>query len=358
MASRRRHYSRLNAMLKASDPHASWRAMRAKVTRRLYRSRKYDSAPATVRIVGSFGIEQPEDLDHFVATAGEIIDQNTRVLTIDIVSCSRVWPSGVTFLASLAQHIQLTGRRGSPPRIRSTASKHNDVNRYLDECGFYDYVGRPPDVSLGGERFADVVKIRRENRRSDQQPREQEICTLLRDHSFLDDEGVEWFDSVVLTELLGNVTEHGIPHQDRGWWVLAQHHRAHQLISVCIADNGIGIGHSLRTGPQGESLDIQALRPEESDHRCIELALKPNTSGAIAAPLPTSKRRRRYSKGARKGNGLDRVRSKCKELHIPLTILSHHGLVILGRNGQLQTSKSFPGRLFAGTLYHMSIPTR
>ncbi len=80
--------------------------------------------------------------------------------------------------------------------------------------------------------------------------REEEILSLVERHSSLDAEQLEWFYSVILTEIFNNVTEHGISHKDNGWWLLAQYHKRHKIISLCIADNGIGVRNSLLTGPQ------------------------------------------------------------------------------------------------------------
>jgi len=56
------------------------------------------------------------------------------------------------------------------------------------------------------------------------------------------------FDSIILTEVFSNVTEHGVSKFDAGWWILAQYHSTHKYIQYSIADNGIGIRNSLMSG--------------------------------------------------------------------------------------------------------------
>jgi len=47
-----------------------------------------------------------------------------------------------------------------------------------------------------------------------------EVYNLIKERSSLSPESLEWFDSVVLTEVFANVTEHGVSHGDSGWWMV------------------------------------------------------------------------------------------------------------------------------------------
>ena len=94
---------------------------------------------------------------------------------------------------------------------------------------------------------------------------------LLRRLSSLNNDQIEEFINYVLIEIFNSVTEHGMPqkNKDEGWWMIAQHHQRHQFISLCIADNGIGIANSLYTGPQkaeiikriGGTLQLLVVKP-------------------------------------------------------------------------------------------------
>ena len=110
---------------------------------------------------------------------------------------------------------------------------------------------------------------------------------LLRRLSSLNNDQIEEFINYVLIEIFNSVTEHGMPqkNKDEGWWMIAQHHQRHQFISLCIADNGIGIANSLYTGPQkAEIIKRIGGNSPASSGKAIELAIEKNISGAISAP--------------------------------------------------------------------------
>jgi hypothetical protein len=164
---------------------------------------------------------------------------------------------------------------------------------------------------------------------------------------------------VVLTEILLNVTEHGITNFDKGWWVLAQYHPSHGIISICIADNGIGVRNILMTGPQ-ES-DIPITNNPRNDADFIELALTAQISGALLAPKKTKSFLllfQRYERGAHRGNGLKRIRSTCKGLRIPFALVSHNGYVFIDSDGNIARKASMGRKVFAGTLHHFIIPAK
>ncbi len=234
------------------------------------------------------------------------------------------------------------------------------VNSYLKHCGFYKYVNRPSD-DVKKDYYSDeqVVKIKREKQPSNIEIREDEIINLLRKYSTLDSNQIDLFNCIVLTEILLNVTEHGVTYRDRGWWVLAQYHPSHGFISLCIADNGIGLRNIFMTGPQMS--DIPIVNNALKDAEFIKLALTEQVSGAILAPKKTKRfllLSKRYERGSHRGNGLIRIRAACKNLQIPFAIISHNGYVFVDKNANITKIKSMQNKVFAGTLHHFLIPAK
>jgi anti-sigma regulatory factor (Ser/Thr protein kinase) len=237
-------------------------------------------------------------------------------------------------------------------------------NSYLNHSGFYDYVHAKHPAEVEDQNHypeKEVVKIEREKKLSNIEPREDKIISLLQQFSLFDARQIELFNSIILTEAFNNVTEHGVSHRDRGWWLLAQYHKKHGIISLCIADNGIGIRNTLMTGPQSDDIGKSIANTPENDGKFIKMAIEETVSGALAAPLKTAGgflSSKKYEKGAHRGNGLKRITSTCEKLGIPFTILSHHGYVFLDASGNMIRNGSMPRRVFAGTLYHLLIPAK
>ena len=236
-------------------------------------------------------------------------------------------------------------------QIASTDSGFENVNNYLITCGFYKYVGRQENPILQDKNTNDVLKIQREHDKHLVDEREDEIVSLLRKNTLFTNEQLELFNSIILTETFNNVLEHGIVNRDEGWWVLAQVHNKHGFISLCIADNGIGFVNTLQNGPQ--SKEIKALELSEGD--LIRYAFTENVSGASNA-TPTTKKSK-SNRGARRGNGLGRIKQTCKNLEMEFTIVSHKGYCHVDTNGNI-TTKSFDEIIFGGTLYSFIIPMK
>lgn len=319
----------------------------------------YKKPPLRVGIAGEFGIEEPSEIDYFLQTANSIIDFNSTQLTLELEACTRMWPSAITLFCSLMQWVELS-TRGSRrrPRIQSTPSRSDKLNSYLGHCGFYDYVKRLRDTDQDYYSDEDIVKIQRETQPINIEIRENEIIELLTNYSLLSVDQIELFNCKVLTEVLNNVTEHGVSYVDKGWWVLAQYHGKHAIISLCIGDNGIGIRHSLASGPQAKDILQKLNNTPRNDGDFIKMALEQTVSGAVEAPQKTGMLLKRYESGVHRGNGLQRITDTCKKLGIPLSILSHHGYAFVDKNGRIYKYGSMGGRVFAGTLYHMVIPAK
>lgn len=336
----------------------SLRASRDHIRRIVYKNRSYDGDKQQIVVLnGEVGIEDSSGIDYFLDAASTFIDFNSKELIFDLTKCTRMWPTGITLLCSLTEWVELTSTKNHRPRLASTPSSDVRVNSYLADSGFYGFVKRGKDTDESFYSNEEIVKIQREVKAANIEEREAEFVELLKKFSRLNQEEIELFDSKVLTEVFANITEHGVTHRDKGWWVLAQHHQKHGILSLCFADNGIGIRNSLMTGPQREEIGKKITNISDNDGVFIRLAIDEIVTGALAAEIKPKRFGGRYVSGARRGNGLKRIRSTCEQLQISFSILSHFGYAFISQNGQYTKIGSREKRVFAGTLYHFTIPT-
>ncbi len=224
-------------------------------------------------------------------------------------------------------------------------------------AGINKYVGRRNGHPKDNFNDDFIVKIRRETQRDEDvvSKREDEIISLLETATKYSTMEIKEFSSIVIMEVFQNVIEHGIQSFDQGWWVLAQYHPKHKIVSINIADNGIGFKNSLLSGPQGDELKSEKNNFKEG--YLIELALKENISGALDASIKEGKRfKKGYKRGAGRGNGLNRISSTCEKLGISYNILSHYGYLSYNHKKNKITHGSREKRIFGGTLYNFNIP--
>lgn len=335
------------------------RRPRAELKQILYQKKAYTGPRIAIKIEGEFGIEEQRGIKPFLDLAASFIDFNASEISFDLTNCTRMWPTAITLLCSLMRWVELTRAQNFRPRLSSTPSTDKRVNSYLGHCGFYDYVHRAKDTDEDYYSNDDIVKIRREITASSIEERESEIINVLKTFSSLGTEDLERFDAKVLTEVFNNITEHGVNLEDQGWWVLAQSHPTHKLISLCFADNGIGIRNSLMTGPQREDIGRKIANEPSNDGTFIKLAIEETVSGAFEAPvMEAGWFRRSYPPGARRGHGLKIIRSTCAQLGIPFSILSHHGYAFMDSSGTIADIGSTKSRVFAGTMYQFTIMTK
>ena len=319
------------------------------VSKEIHCEIKYEEGQDTISILGEFGLEEKECRSLFFETAKKCLNSRKVDLVIDFQDAKKIWPSAITFLCSLKQWAEMNNKFNSTKRhIYSTNSNNDKVNEYLNRCGFYDYVGRREDINQAISLEDNILRIRREQDRASVEEREDQIMNLLSRYSKLSDNQLELFNSIILTETFLNVIEHGIVNEDEGWWVLAQVHEKHNFISLYIADNGIGFVNTLINGPQCE--DIKKLDYKEGD--LIRYAFTENVSGAWDAVPETKKRK--SNRGARRGNGLKRIKETCEKLEIDFSIISHKGYYHIDEDTEPQ---NFDDIVFGGTMYSFLIPT-
>lgn len=336
------------------------RIERTDLIKNVYRKRYFNKPDFSVDIQQEFGIEDENQIKYFFDVAESLVDFRSKRLHINLKQCSRIWPSGITLLCSLMQWVEVVAHIHKPPKISSSNSNTDKVNSYLTHCGFYDYVNRPHSI-LNTDYYKDceIIKIKREVSTSDIEIEEKEdkLIALLKKYTNYDNDQIEYFDSVILTEVFGNVREHGVSKVDRGWWLLAQYHKTHGVISLCIADNGIGIKNSLLTGPQRYEINSNISNASTNDGELIKLALNKNVSGALSASTKIKGLfSNHYERGSRKGNGLNKIRKACRILEIPFAILSHNGYIFVDKNSNIIDCATRNNRIFAGTMYNFNIP--
>lgn len=330
------------------------RKKRVKFQNRFYKQQKYTKSTCNINIKDQFGIEH--NFDEFIQVAALFVDSHSNWVRFDIAKCSRVWPSAITLLCSFRQWTEITANPRFKPVLSSSDSEHHGVNSYLSHCGFYDYVKRQHEHAEDNDHDDNMtVKIRRENNKAEIVDREESICGILDRYSALSSEQIEDFDCNVLIEAFNNVTEHGNSYRDNGWWTITQYHQRTGIISLCLADNGIGIKNSLLTGPQKSQ--IIKLINTDADGEYIRLALNENVSGALTGSV---KKRdiilKAYERGSRRGNGLRRIMETCKRCGIGFSLLSQKGYLGIDSDGIIFKNGTAGSRIFSGTLYHFTIP--
>lgn len=356
---RAEHAKRRDRFLRRNGDRTRSQDIRSLLKRSLYSPRPLKPGQDDVLISGAFGLEEHEMLDSFLDDAERCIDSDAAHLALDFGPCTRMWPSAVTLLCSLKEWVTLTRVSRLGQKVSSVPPRDHKVNSYLAHCGFYDFVNAfPKPTDIGHYTGADVVQISKETKRADIESREDNIIALLTHCSDLSSEEIELFNCVILTEVFNNITEHGIDHVRNGWWLLVQHHPTHGIISLCFADNGIGIRNSLITGPQRIAVEKRHPPTRQFDGEYIRMASEESVSGAIAAPIRSGRFRPQYPQGAKRGNGLKRICAACKSLRIRMTILSHYGYASWDRDGNISNIGSRDRRVFAGTMYHFVVGCR
>ena len=329
---------------------------RRKLRKEFYRKRWYKDPALEVIVSGEFGLES--DFEKYLELASEFIGSKARRIGFSLQDCSKVWPSAITLFCSFKQWTEITGAPAASPDIWSSESRHASVNTYLAHSGFYDYVNRPYTTSVvATPHEGEIVPIQREVDLAALTGRENAIQDVIEHHSALSQDEVEKFADVVLSEIFSNVTEHGKSYRDKGYWMITQHHPRAGIISLCVADNGIGIKRSLQTGPQGPAL--RAEIHSNADGEYIKRALDANVSGAVSGSIKEKGLlRARFPQGRRRGNGLKRVVDTCRECGVSFNLLSQKGFLGIDKSGRIRHNGTHSRRIFAGTLYHFSIPAK
>jgi anti-sigma regulatory factor (Ser/Thr protein kinase) len=337
------------------------KTVRSRIRKEIFDQYHYNNTKETIKVDYELGLEDGAIFSHYYDFAERLVDSNSEDLCIDLTECKRIWPSAIVLLCSAMKWIELSCfvNKEQPPRISSKSPVDELVEGYLIHCGFYDYVRRSHPVDMRVYNGKEMVKIKRETKREHIIEREKEFNNLVKYYSILTGEQYELFICKIIPEILNNVVEHGITSHDQGWWMLGQYHKRHGLISICIADNGIGFKQNLISGPQKDEILNIIENKECNDGDFIKLAFEENVSGSYNAPQKTQGIIiKKYEHGARRGHGLKRILATCIICNIRLSVFSHYGFICYNEKGEIDRKGSSSHRLFAGTLYHLNIPAR
>lgn len=343
--------------------HDELRVRRNKIRKQIFAQYHFRDKPEEVELIGEIGLEAADSsFAKFLQLGSRIIDTNANPINLDMSFATRLWPTTITLLCSLMQWRSLAHHNRSTenfPNICSNKPQNSNLENYLIHCGFYDYVGLLKSNKGGISFHDDVVKIHREKLRSNIEERESELLSLIALKSSLSTEEQERVRCKVIPEILNNVIEHGVTCFDQGWWLIGQYHQTHKIISICIADNGIGFRWNLTTGPQEDEIESKLPNMHEYDGHFIELAFTEKVSGAGNAKTKDEGIiRKRYSKGASRGNGLKYIKQTCALCGIKLAVFSHYGYIMYDEKGTLVQRGACENRVFAGTMYHLVIPAK
>lgn len=346
-----------------------WKNLKKRFIKKYFKKRFKKNRATTLVLKKEIGLES--NIGQFLDISKEILKQSSCVIKFDLHLVEKIWPSGVMLFASLVNWIKITTKntKNVQVMISSTRSDKEEVNAYLDQCGFYDYVNRSKDIYNRNKAGKEcIVRIKHENTVESSENRQEEVMDLINNNSSLSNKDKEILNDRVLTEIFGNVIEHGFSVFQRnqsiqGWYLLSQLHEDAGFISVCIADNGIGIENSLLTGPQRENLINEYKRDSSERSFFLKRALEANISGAFNAPVKEGSnlykiyKRYKFPRGERRGFGLKRVVSNCKKISVPITIISGYACISFDKDGDVIFEKSYDSLLFAGTMYYLQIPT-
>ncbi len=365
-ASKRKNRRRLRKSVrhiqKSGAYHKQLKNLRSKIRKSVFAEYDFHDAPVELPILGEAGLEVPEAIGHFLSLGTATIDSNSSHIQLDLSKCTRLWPSALTLLCSLKQWTELACRvnqNRTPPRISSSSPENADIENYLVHSGFYKYVGRSFRQQSHNYPDSEIVKIRRETERAFMEKREKELIDLVSKYSLFSSDENEYFQCKILPEILNNVIEHGVTCYDQGWWLLGQYHKTHKIISISIADNGMGFRLNLTSGPQRVDIISRIEDIPENDGDFIELAFNEKVSGAHnASTKDEGILRKRHSRGATRGNGLKHIRKTCAICKVRLAVFSHYGYIVFDQDGNLEKKGAMKTRVFAGTLYHLTIPAK
>lgn len=328
--------------------------------KKFYKPIKYTNDPKEIAINGEFGIESSQGTSEYIRVVEEINNTRASEITFNFTNTKRIYPSAVTLLCSFQQMITAkTQKNKGRPRIFSLGGNAG-VSLYLRESGFNDYVRIANSPKASSQN---IVKIKHEYNKKVSEARENEILSLIEQYSSFDQNQMRLFKSTVFLEALINVFEHGIPFSDAGWWTMAEYIPSLEIISVCIADNGIGIRNSLTTGPQREYLAGMIDNSPKNEGEFIKKAFELKISGATTATVKKRKnhwivRQKKDISGAQRGNGLGWVKRSCCKLGVSVAIFSNTGYYRLDGNDGSEIKQGYDFPVFSGTMYHFAIPAR
>lgn len=347
-----------------SEQTVSYEKIRRQARRKIFNDYDFnnqDSLPVVIN--KTLGIEFG-DIESFIGIGKQIVESNANDIKLHLTRCEKLWPSAIMLLSSFLQwrtlaykYSQKKHKCSKPPRLGSYAPKNKELADYLCQSGFYDYVqvDHHKPVPINPD---EIVKLELNNSRTVIDKKMQELEDLVTNKANLTSSQKEAINCKVIPEIINNATEHGENCIDQGWWAMGQYFPESHIISICIADNGIGFKDTLCTGPQSDDSIIKDLIDENaSETRFIELAFKDGISGAMDANSWELSHIHEYlPNGRNRGGGMSGIKATCKQCGIKLSIFSQSGYIIYDENGNISSKNSYDKRIFGGTFFNLVIP--
>ena len=286
---------------------------------------------------GKCKVNFPAELDLFDHTDifcklfHKIAFAEKELLEIHLGKVEFIYPEAVVYLAAIAEHIL----RRSNVEIREFQPKNVETDEYLRICGLRDFFYVPIKELPTREPsfFGDCIPISRDPQDKDSVA--QKMTDLLNVRLKLDAD-TKALLSQGIGEVMGNSVEHG---EVVNWYRIAQVHQKRKWITLAIADNGVGVCHTLRSGFKGQKYD------DMKDAQLLKESFKDHVT--------------RYApkEGEAHGYGLTNIKKFVEKTHSKLAIVSGEGVYKVDYStGGMIESFSNTKQALPGTLIVVRIP--
>ena len=342
----------------------SYEKIRRQARRKIFKDYDFNNQQSLPVVIDkTLGIEFG-DIDSFIGIGKQIVESSANDVRFYLTNCEKLWPSAIMLLCSFLEwrtlafkYSQKKHKSSTRPKQGSYGPRNKELADYLCQSGFYDYVHvdyhKPIPINPD-----EIVKLELNNCRTVIDKKMQELEDLITRKAQLTDSEKEAVNCKVIPEIINNATEHGENCIDQSWWTMGQYVPDLHIISICIADNGIGFKETLCTGPQSDDSIIKDLiEKDASETQFIELAFKDGISGAMDANNWELSHIHEYlPNGRNRGGGMSGIKDTCKQCGIKLSIFSQSGYIIYDENGNISSKNSFDKRIFGGTFFNLVIP--
>ena len=263
--------------------------------------------------LGKYIISFPERMDIFgddllwVKIFQKLISPRKRSVFLDMRKSKFFYPEFFVYLASTVEYMLAKTNADISMDSHDSGKLDDDFDHYLDACGLRKFFHiKPSDFShLAKEPklSGNCIEISREGEERSSIP--LKFAKLLEPSlSKIQDYSSHEF-SEALAEIMDNSLEHGeVP----AWFRIGQVHAERGAITLAIADNGVGIPHTLKNGYNGDRFNGL------SDSKILKESFKKDAT----SQEPTA--------GEARGQGLAVVFENIKKLKGKMALLSGKGL--------------------------------
>jgi anti-sigma regulatory factor (Ser/Thr protein kinase)/anti-anti-sigma regulatory factor len=183
------------------------------------------------------------DLDGLIQALSRCMSSSSRLFNLDLSAVHFCDPASLVILAAGMKHLHLQGCR----RLELLRPQNEDVDRYLDRMGFYEFLDgqRLLDIRRfsGAGRFLELVQLTRIEECSGTA---EKVAQVFRRSFGMSDEETQMV-IFVITEILENIFNHA--SSSIGGLICCQTYPTKRLVRIGITDLGIGIEQSLRENP-------------------------------------------------------------------------------------------------------------